>query len=297
MRHVSAASKIASASRKITDAVERRSASRPVFSPGWKKDFAALPSHAGVTPMSSGTIDVWTARPKALLRSTSCLGVLDEDDRTELGAINDGDARDAAVAVRVLLRLALSRASKHKIEPGRWRFTRMESGKLCLAEPFSKIRFSLSHCKSLVGVAVSPTFDVGFDLESVNFRVSTSVKETYLTGSEQSHLAKLKFPHSIRSILRLWTLKEAFSKLRGTGINDDFRDIEFQLSAAAALTDAQRFPLSSTFFESLYIDTQDDLCLATLAVGSSSARATGHVNFIELKETPSAAETATYHRG
>jgi phosphopantetheinyl transferase len=287
MRSTSSASKVTAtaASRKSAPVADRRAADRPRFSSAWTKDFSAQPSLKRKAPTRFGGVDVWTARSRQLLRSASCCAVLSDNDRSELGAINDCGAREAATAARVLLRLALSRACKNQIDPRSWRFIRLDSGQLRIAEGLPQIQFSVSHGSSLAGVAVSSIFEVGLDLESVSFRVSTSVTETYLKSREYSRVCTLARPEGLRRTLRLWTLKEAFSKLLGVGLTNEFRNMEFQLRADAVLSTNQCFPLASTFFESLYIDTFDDLCLATVAVGAKSSHAAGQIQFFNLLET------------
>lgn len=77
--------------------------------------------------------------------------------------------------------------------------------------------FSISHCRHAVAVAVSDG-PVGIDVESVRPLRPELVAKTMNTA-EQTLIAT--FSHPDRTFTRLWTCKEAFLKLRGTGIIAD----------------------------------------------------------------------------
>ena len=268
--------------------IERRSPTRPRFASGWRKEFAARTTDA-VLPRPAagrGLIEIWTARPKSLLKARSCLQVLDDDDRTELGKIANIASLEAAVAGRILLRLALSHVSNQRLAAAYWRFARLETGKLQLAAGLPQINFSLSHCDALVGVAVSHVFEVGLDIESVDSPMSAAVKDAFLTHDEQRRLSRLHAPHSLRGAIRIWTLKEAFSKLLGAGFASEFQAMDFRLFPEPELVSEQNFPTSPTHFESLYIEGDDNLYLTTLAVAQAAA-STGEIQFLNLIEETS----------
>jgi len=265
--------------------IERRSPTRPRFAQGWRKEFLSrTPAPFRSSAASPDRIEVWTARPKSLLKARSCLQLLDDDDRTELGAIANVASLEAAVAGRILLRLALSHVCGRRVAAAYWRFNRLETGKLVVAEGLPQIRFSVSHSDSLVGVAVSPVFELGLDIESVDAPMSTAVKDTFLTDEEQRRLARLQTPHGVRGAIRTWTLKEAFSKLLGAGFASEFQAMDFRLFPEPELTSEQNFETSPTHFESLYIEGHDNLCLATLAVALPFLSAGGEIQCLNLVE-------------
>ncbi len=77
--------------------------------------------------------------------------------------------------------------------------------------------FSISHCRHAIAVAVSDR-PVGIDVESIRPLRSELVAKTMNTA-EQTLIAASSQPD--RTFTRLWTCKEAFLKLRGTGIIAD----------------------------------------------------------------------------
>jgi 4'-phosphopantetheinyl transferase len=265
--------------------IERRSGDRPRFAEGWRKEIAAdsLPNSHRINA-GRNLVEIWTASPRTLLKAKSCLQLLDDADRAELGAIKSIILREAALATRILLRLALSRACNHCVPPGAWRFERLESGKLQVAEAFPQIRFSISHNDSLVGVAVSPSVELGFDIESVDAPISIAVKEAFLTQHERRRLSALRTMQGRRGAIRIWTLKEAFSKLVGRGLADEFRDLDFRIFPRAELASQENCAVAATHFESLYVEGPDSLYLATLAVSLSTPFARGEIQFLNLVE-------------
>ena len=181
-----------SSSHRSAERIERRSSARPRFAQGWCKEFVSGPRLARHKPNSSpGLVEIWTASARSLLKAHSCLQVLDDSDRTEIGAITNIDSLESALAARVLLRLALSRASNQCVAPASWRFARLKSGKLEIAEGLPQISFSISHCDALVGVVASSTLDVGLDIESVDLPISPAVRDLFLTCQERRRLAGL----------------------------------------------------------------------------------------------------------
>jgi phosphopantetheinyl transferase len=273
-----------SSSHRSAERIERRSSARPRFAKGWCKEFVSGPVARHKPNSSPGLVEIWTASARSLLKAHSCLQVLDDSDRTEIGAITNIDSLESALAARVLLRLALSRASNQRVAPASWRFARLESGKLEIAEGLPQIRFSISHCDALVGVVASSTLDVGLDIESVDSPISPAVRDSFLTYQERRRLAGLGGMQGLRGAIRIWTLKEAFSKLLGFGFASEFQEMDFRIFPEPELISEQSFSATPAHFESLYIDARNDLCLATLAVGAQSQPITGEIRFLNLIE-------------
>ena len=160
---------------------------------------------------------------------------------------------------------------------------RLEFGKLDIVEGFPQIRFSISHSDLLVGVAVSSCFDVGFDIESVDTPISAAVKESFFTCEERRRLAGLGAMHGLRGAMRIWTLKEAFSKLSGRGLANEFQKMDFRIFPQTELIYEQH-DCEPAHFELLYIDGHNSLSLATLAVAPLSSSLGGEIQFLNLVE-------------
>ncbi len=89
-----------------------------------------------------------------------------------------------------------------------------EHGKPTLAE-YPHIHFNLSHCSTAIICAVSDR-PIGVDIESIGRKTSDAVIRYTMNEEEQELIAR----SSNNMFLRLWTMKEALVKLRGTGLQD-----------------------------------------------------------------------------
>lgn len=247
---------------------ERRSATRPRFVEGWRKDVQQKVAEANaaepldLTP--SNRIDVWMANPDALMKAESSLTLLGEADWEAINRIQDPAKRRSAIAARVLLRIALSRAAAHKVAPSDWRFAIDGNLRPGVAPGLPPVHFSISHIDQLVLVAVSTTLEVGIDVECIDQNVSESLISNFTHLDEHDSVGGLPRPQEIREFLRLWTLKEAYTKLIGSGHGLDFKTIKFTLDPVQFK--GQTKPGSSLQFENFYVSSQHNLFHAALAI-------------------------------
>ena len=99
-----------------------------------------------------------------------------------------------------------------------------------------RIHFSLTNCPGLVACAIGDG-EIGIDAEMPR-GASPALLSRVLTEEEAKMLASsdhLSFSH-------LWTCKEALAKCTGLGLNSDIYRVGFQLSAAAAIPPAAKYP-------------------------------------------------------
>lgn len=85
----------------------------------------------------------------------------------------------------------------------------------------SHIHFSLSHCKKAIGCYISSA-PCGLDIECIRPAKETLVR--YCMNEEECEQI-FSAPNPDIAFSSLWTRKEAVFKLKGTGINDDIKDI------------------------------------------------------------------------
>jgi 4'-phosphopantetheinyl transferase len=79
--------------------------------------------------------------------------------------------------------------------------------------------FSLSHTKSCVGVAISSSGPVGFDVEYVDCGTNISeIAREVFTEREIDALHALDIEERRHRFFQLWTLKEAYLKALGVGL-------------------------------------------------------------------------------
>ena len=80
--------------------------------------------------------------------------------------------------------------------------------------------FSISHCKHGIAVVINNT-PVGIDIEVVRPFKDDLMQKT-MNSAEQQHIISSTHPN--KEFIRLWTQKEAYLKLKGTGIITDLHN-------------------------------------------------------------------------
>lgn len=83
------------------------------------------------------------------------------------------------------------------------------------------IHFSLSHCKEAIGCFISDA-PCGLDIECIRSAKDSLVR--YCMNEEECRQI-FSSPNPDAAFISLWTKKEAVFKLKGTGINDDIKNI------------------------------------------------------------------------
>jgi 4'-phosphopantetheinyl transferase len=276
--------------------VERRSPNRPNFSEGWRK---TIRRHASATRRGPSAdhvdyIDIWVAHPDSLLRAHSCLQLLTDEDWTSLGLVQNPAIRHSAMAARILLRLGLSRTVDREIAPADWKFATTQGRRPIISEAFPGIHFSVSHVDELSAVAISRTLDVGIDVESVDQNVSDGVISGFSHSDEQEDVRALLPRQKAREFIRLWTFKEAYTKLIGLGHSVDFNAIKFVLDPVKLKSPGdvpkQKMPPQ---FESFYVSVRHGLYHVSLAIEHPERRCgSAEVQIISLAEQMGAGSTA-----
>ena len=83
------------------------------------------------------------------------------------------------------------------------------------------IHFNISHCKDAVACAIDDS-PVGIDIESVG-RYKDELARYTMNDDEIAKIATAEDPEVV--FIELWTKKEAATKLVGTGITDNLKEI------------------------------------------------------------------------
>ncbi|MCX4633252.1 MULTISPECIES: 4'-phosphopantetheinyl transferase family protein [unclassified Streptomyces] len=94
---------------------------------------------------------------------------------------------------------------------------------------FDQIDVSLTHTDDLIAVGISRTGRIGIDTEPADRRLSLRLlQDQVLTAGEQAELAALPEAEQSAAMLRLWTLKEAYTKALGQGLRLGFSEFGFE---------------------------------------------------------------------
>lgn len=125
--------------------------------------------------------------------------------------------REAYVAAHALLRAELSRRAGGA--PQDWRFAAARRGKPFLVDPPGDLRFSMTHTRGMVAVALTEAIEIGVDVEPANRRAeSMKLAERFFAPEEAALLRALEGEARRDAFFAIWTLKEAVVKATGEGL-------------------------------------------------------------------------------
>jgi phosphopantetheinyl transferase len=269
---------------------ERRSASRPHFTEGWRKPvgrrLASVSPHPPLCPNHS--VQIWVADTNTLLRAKSCLQLLTEKDWSSLNRIQNPANRNSSTTARVLLRLGLSKAVDRTVAPTEWDFSITAEQRPIVAKGLPQVHFSVSHVDQLAVVAISSHLNVGIDVESVDQSVTENVMAEFCHRDEQRAVRSLSDSQRARAFIRLWTLKEAYTKMIGVGHLLDFKLIKFMLDPISLRSTDAGATAIRTQFENFYITVKHALFHVSLAIEEPAGiGGTAEVQLISLDDSAS----------
>ncbi len=172
-----------------------------------------------------------TTRP-TLLWARSRAGWLSSDEQQRAARYRQPGDSELYLLAHVMLRDVLGRAVGR--DPARLQFTCDPGGKPQLAD--RAVEFNLSHTRGavLIGVGGAP---LGVDIEHEDRRARMDVAQRFFSPPEFQRLAELDTASQRREFFRIWTLKEAWLKARGSGLAEPLD--AFQVQADDATQTAQ----------------------------------------------------------
>lgn len=259
---------------------ERRCSTRPHFIDSWRKTIVE-PSQRRM-PLKSGescpAVYVSIARTVSLLRAQSSHQVLTDHDWASFFALRDPAARRSAIAARILLRLSLSRATGRKIPPKAWEFKKAPDGKPRIGDYLPDLNFSVSHVDEVAIVAVSSSLRIGIDVEAIDQDLNGGLIEDFCHSNEKAVLSGLPASQKTREFLRLWTQKEAYTKLLGVGHSMDFAAIDHSSWQVEGFESPRP---GGTHIEGLYLPMGQSLYYMSLAVQLPDASLT-ELQFVDV---------------
>lgn len=259
---------VAPAGAKRTD---RRSSTRPRFIESWQKTINAHAEQGDNDGVLNEKlhVTVWVAQTSSLLRAHSSFKLLTEQDRNALTRMRVRSARDSAMAAKILLRLGLSLSVNRSVTPDEWRFEKTPMGKPIISSPLPSVNFNISHADAVAIVAVSSKLKLGVDVESIDQDLKEDVVAGFCNAREQAALLGLPQTQRAREFIRLWTHKEAYTKLLGCGHSIEFCSIDCLPGATHPQQDAES--TSSIHFEGFYVPVGRVLYYASLAIDPASS--------------------------
>ena len=120
--------------------------------------------------------------------------------------------------------------------------------------PNNDIKFSISHCKNAVLCAVSAD-NVGCDVQEYEPALHTAMP-SLISEEEAEFLSNAEKKEKI--LLKLWTLKEAYGKYCGVGLNYDTRSISF----SSLLNGSKQFKFNEKY---MYLESLPDFTATVIS--------------------------------
>ena len=174
-------------------------------------------------PLNLGPCDAevwyaWTAACATSALQAAYDALLTPDERAACARFATEALRDEYRLTRALCRTTLSRYAD--VAPADWRFRRNEYGRPEIAAPAEAppLRFNLSHGRGLVACVVTRTADAGIDVERTAVPAPLDLVAAYFSSEEQRALQALPPAQRDARFFWLWTLKEAYLKALGLGL-------------------------------------------------------------------------------
>src|SRR5258708_14881311 len=174
--------------------------------------------------MSAERIDLYFGLIDALdtpQAHPTCFATLSSSERQRAECFIFERHRRQYIFAHGLLRIALS-SSVPEVEPSDWRFVANRYGRPFIAAPAiaRTVYFSLSHTEGCVACVVSGCEAVGVDVEEIQERRALlATAHSNFSLEEIDALRVLQPGALVDRFFDYWTLKEAYLKARGTGLN------------------------------------------------------------------------------
>lgn len=157
------------------------------------------------------------------------LALVDGERRQKVNALVPREKKNASLAAGVILPLALKACGivgEVRVESGLWEKTRLVSP--------AGVFFNLSHSGGWTVVALSDG-EVGVDVQQVR-PVDAGVAKRFFTDGERRQI-EAAGDGATELFYRIWTVKEAYLKALGTGLNRPLNSFSVRLTAGGAKID------------------------------------------------------------
>jgi 4'-phosphopantetheinyl transferase len=151
---------------------------------------------------------------------SACTELLCPGERQQAERFTFDRRRREYVLAHGLVRAALSRFAP-EVTPKAWRFTRGRYGRPFISTPQSAepLHFTLSHTDGFVACAVSTCERIGIDVEATDRPAAhLEIARTFFSSLELASLTSLPPAQQKDRFFDIWTLKEAYVKARGMGL-------------------------------------------------------------------------------
>jgi 4'-phosphopantetheinyl transferase len=231
--------------------------------------------HCINSAQSRPEVSIWYVPSSEKQTHPSRSNLLTEDDLAEFDSVRHAERRQQVLNTRAALRRALSAQTRGRVQPGEWRFDRTSFGKPSVSRGLPKIHFSVSHTEGLSVLALSRQVPVGIDVEAPHRIIEMELLRTFFSKREWKEIQKTPQKNIGERCTRMWSLKEAYLKMIGTGLAGDLTKLEFDPVKDEVLPNGEVKLKSGTTFRSWRIGRAGQSRLVALAMGGGPEEATG----------------------
>ena len=172
--------------------------------------------------LEPGVIDIWLCQAKTVQESANYFStILSAEEQARAQRFTFDIHRERFIISHGFKRSIL--ASYLNIAPTRIQFQLGDKGKPSLLETGDDrqaLTFNLSHTEDLTLLAITRGREVGIDVEYMNRKVDwQSISQRFFTKPEQQALFSLMKESQKAAFFQLWTRKEAYMKVLGSGLS------------------------------------------------------------------------------
>jgi 4'-phosphopantetheinyl transferase len=186
-----------------------------------------------LAPPDTGVAAWWCELEISVSEVEACFGWLSEGERARAARFGQPKLRDRYVVGRASLRRVLGDALG--LPPAAVPIMRGPRGRPRL-DMDTTLDFNVSHTGDVAVIATVREARVGIDVERLDRVVNVAgIARKFLSPAERSVLARLDADAARRTLLALWTCKEAMSKATGEALSAPFASLEVDLADAPTL--------------------------------------------------------------
>ena len=202
-------------------------------------------------------------------REPELLNLLSASEQETALGIKSFDRRIRFIASRAMLREVLTTFTGRTVGRNEWVFDVGLYGKPRVLFPdVPAPKFSISYTGDVMAIAVSQKYELGVDLETFPPVTDRDIPWQVLSSAERRAVQSLPQGEQFMEFLRLWTLKEAYTKYYGMGAALDFRGVQVDLDPLQATAVEARNPrLADPALQQQLLTIGDQVLVLALAAG------------------------------
>jgi 4'-phosphopantetheinyl transferase len=196
---------------------------------------AAWPRIDMMPSPAPGTRLWWCVLRATPAQVRSWTDVLSAAEQTRANRFGSPLLRTRYLTGRTALRCVL--ANRLGLQPAQVPIVRGVRGRPRL-DRHDQLDFNVSHTDDVALIGLTDSGRIGVDVERCDRTINVQgISRKFLTGNERASLAAMDADTARRTVLTLWTCKEAMSKATGDALSAPFSRIDVDLRDGRALRD------------------------------------------------------------